>query len=498
MTAPQRSADTASGGSTASFEHLRHRTGLVLGPIAFVVLLVFPMESLSPEAHRLAAVLTLVIIFWVTEALPLAVTALLGPTLAVMLHVAPASETFAPMAHPLIFLFMGSFILAQALFVHRVNERIAHSVLSWKMIGARPGRILVAYGVLAALLSAWMSNTATAAMLVPIGMSLIAFMESESAVPRSYGTALMLMTAYGCSLGGMATPVGTPPNLIAIGMLGERLDTHITFVDWMLRAAPVTVVLMMIACVYLSRVGRAGVLEIAGVEQIIAERKKALGPWKPGERNAIIACGVTVSLWVGPGLLPLLLGREHPLVQAVLASVPEAVAALIGVVVLFVLPISATQRSTITWKQASQIDWGTILLFGGGLALGSLSASTGLALVMGKTITGWLPTDAIVPLTFASALFTVILSEAMSNTAATNIAVPIVISIAQAAGVDPVVPVVAAALSASVAVVLPVSTPPNVIVYASGRVPITQMIKYGVLFDVVAVVIVPAMVLILV
>ena len=133
-------------------------------------------------------------------------TALLGPTLAVLLQVAPAGQAFAPMANPLIFLFIGSFILAQALFVHRVNERIAHSVLSWKVIGARPTRILVAYGALAAFLSAWMSNTATAAMLVPIGMSLIAFMEAENAVPRSYGTVLMLMTAYGCSLGGMATP----------------------------------------------------------------------------------------------------------------------------------------------------------------------------------------------------------------------------------------------------------------------------------------------------
>ena len=133
--------------------------------------------------------------------------------LAVVLQVAPVREAFAPMSNPLIFLFMGSFILAQALFVHRVNERIAYTVLSWKMIGARPTRILVAYGALAAFLSGWMSNTATAAMLVPIGMSLVAFMESESDVPRSYGTALMLMTSYGCSRGGMATPVGTPPEL---------------------------------------------------------------------------------------------------------------------------------------------------------------------------------------------------------------------------------------------------------------------------------------------
>lgn len=479
------------------FEVLRHKIGLVLGPIMFGLVLLAPMDGLSPEAHKLAAIIALVITFWVTEALPLAVTALLGPMLAVMLQVTSIGPAFAPMANPIVFLFIGSFILAQGLFVHRVNERIAYSVLSWKVIGARPTRILIAYGALAAFLSAWMSNTATAAMLVPIGLSLIAFMESESQIPRSYGTAMMLMTAYGCSRGGMATPVGTPPNLITIAMLDDLLDVQISFVEWMLLAMPATLVLMGITFVYLNWIGRTGVKEIPGADAIIKKRKHALGPWKRGERNAVIAFGVTVCLWVGPGLLALLLGREHHLVQLVLTSMPEAVAALTGVVLLFLLPISADQRSTITWKQAAQIDWGTILLFGGGLSLGALSASTGLALAVGEGITGLLPTDSVVPLTFAGALFTVVLSEAMSNTAATNIAIPIVISIAQAAGVDPVVPAVAAGLAASVAVVLPVSTPPNAIVYASGRVPIMHMIKYGLLMDAVAVVFVPAMVLIL-
>ena len=477
------------------FEALRHTSGLVLAPLAFAAVWFLPVSSLSSEGHRLAAVVALVVTLWVTEALPLAVTALLGPMLAVMLQVAPVREAFAPMANPTIFLFIGSFILAQGLLVHRVNERIAYGVLSMKWIGARPTRILIAYGALAAFLSAWMSNTATAAMLVPIGMSLIAFMETEGKLPRSYGTALMLMTAYGCSRGGMATPVGTPPNLIAIGMLGDLLDVRITFLEWMLIAAPVTIVLMGVVFVYLSWIGQTGVSEIAGADRIIQERKAALGPWKRGERNAVIAFGVTVCLWIGPGLLALVLGADHPLARSVLTSMPESVAALTGAVLLFLLPVSATQRATITWKQAAQIDWGTVLLFGGGLSLGSLAASTGLAQVIGESVTGVLPTDDLVSVTFAAAVFTVLLSEGMSNTAATTIAVPIVISIAQASGVDPVQPAVAAALAASVAAVLPVSTPPNAIVYASGRVPVTDMIRYGLLMDVLAVLIVPTMVL---
>ena len=479
------------------FDAVRRMVGLTLGPVLFGLVLVLPLDSLSPAAHRLAAIVVLVITFWVTEALPLAVTALLGPTLAVVFQVAPVRAAFAPMASPTVFLFLGSFILAQALFVHRVNERIAYNVLSLKIIGARPGRILFAYGALAAFLSAWMSNTATAAMLVPIGLSLIAFMESEGKVPRSYGTVMMLMTAYGCSRGGMATPVGTPPNLITLAMLRDLLDIRISFVEWMFLAVPVSLILIGIAFVYLNWIGKTAVKEIPGASDVIAERKKSLGRLKKGERNALIAFGVTVFLWVGPGLLPLFLGRDHSLTQSVLATMPESVAALVGAILLFLLPISKTERATITWKQASQIDWGTILLFGGGLSLGSLAASTGLALAVGEGITGFLPTDSVIPLTFAGALFTVVLSEAMSNTAAANIAIPIIISIAQAAGIDPVVPALSAGLAASCAVVLPVSSPPNAIVYSSGRVGISQMIKYGLLMDLVAVTIVPALVLVL-
>ena len=480
------------------FDEKRRRIGLVVGPLVFLLTLAWPFELLTPEGHRMAAVMALVIVFWITEALPLAVTSLLGPALAIVLQVAPAGEAFRPFASTTIFLFIGSFILAHALFVHRVNERVAFGVLSLKIVGARPGRILFAYGVLAAVLSAWMSNTATAAMLVPIGLSLIRFMEAEADIPKKYGTALMLMTTYCCSRGGMATPVGTPPNLIAVGMLGEQLDFRITFVQWMLFSMPIVLVLMAIVFVYLNWVGKTGVSEIPGVDKIIAKRRAALGPWRRGEINALIAFSVTVVLWVGPGILALILGREHPVAASVLASVPEAVAALIGVVLLFLLPNSKTERSTITWKQAAQIDWGTILLFGGGLSLGAMAASSVLALVVAEGITGLVPTDEMVTLTFAAALFTVILSETMSNTAATNIAIPIVISIAMASGVNPIVPSVAAALSASVADALPVSTPPNAIVYASGRVKITDMIRYGVLMDLIAVTVVPALALLLV
>ena len=474
------------------FDELRRKAGFILAPGLLLLILLLPLPGLSTEAHRLAGIMALVVTLWVTEAIPLPVTALLGPTLAVIFGIAPAGEAFAAFSDPLIFLFIGSFIIAQAIFVHRLNERIAYGVMSWKFIGARPARILVAYCGIAAVLSAWMSNTATAAMLLPLGMSLLTFMESEGGVSKKYGTVLMLSTAYGCSLGGIMTIVGTPPNTVAVRMIDQFVDVQISFVDWMFFAVPISIVLLAFLFIYLNWAGGAAG-EIPGADLIIKERKAALGPWKRGERNVLIAFVVTVTLWVVPGSFPRII--DHPIASQISASIPISVAALVGAFLLFLMPISRGERSTITWKQAAQIDWGTILLFGGGLALGGLAFSTGLAEAFGRGITSLVPVSSVVTLTFAAAVFGVVLSEAMSNTAAATIAIPIIISIAQAAGTDPIPPAIAVSLAASVAVVLPVSTPPNAIVYSSGRVPITQMIKYGLLLDAVAVIVVPAAVL---
>lgn len=484
-------ADTGTGG----LDRLRRKTGLVLGPALFLLLLAVPVGSLSVPAQRVAAVMALVITFWVTEALPLPVTALLGPTLAVVLGVASARDTFAPFADPLIFLFMGSFILARAIFVHRLNERIAYGVMSWRRVGARPGRILIAYGLIAAFISAWMSNTATAAMLLPVGMSLLAFMESEGGVGARYGTALMLTMAYGSSLGGMATVVGTPPNIIAVGMVREYVGREITFVDWLLFATPISIVMVGFLVIYMTWVSGAGRGEIPGADRIILDRKAALGPWTRGEKNVLVAFFTTVTLWVVPGMLTLVLGDTHPVASAVSGAIPISVAAMVGMTLLFLMPIDQERRATLTWKQAVDIDWGTILLFGGGLSLGQLAFSTGLAEAFGRGVTGAVPVSSLAWLTFASAAFATLFSETMSNTAAANIAIPVIISIAMSTGVDPVPPAVAASLAASVSVVLPVSTPANAIVYSSGKVPITQMIRYGLIMDVLAVTVIPGIVL---
>lgn len=469
----------------------RRKLGAILGPALFFLTLALPLPGLTPEAHRLSAVMALVIVFWVTEVIPLPVTALLGPGLAVMLGVVPLAAAFAPFANPLIFLFIGSFIIAEALFVHRVNERIAYTVLSSPLVGARPTRILLAYGMIGAGISAWMSNTATAAMLIPIGLSLLAFMEREGNAPRSYGISLLMATTYGASRGGMMTPVGTPPNLIAVGLLVTMAGVQVSFLQWMIVAVPLGLLLLGIALGVLVNRGGLHVREIPGADRLVAERRRNLGPLTRGEKNALVAFVVTVMLWIGPGLLPLVLGQDDPLARRVLQIMPESVAALTGAILLFLLPVSRTERSTITWAQASRIDWGTILLFGGGLSLGTMAGDTGLAETLGRGITELVPTSSVLALAYAGALFGVILSETMSNTAATNIAVPVVIAVAMAAGIDPIAPAMSVALATSVADMLPVSTPPNAIVYGTGKVPITKMIQFGLILDTTAVLLVP-------
>jgi sodium-dependent dicarboxylate transporter 2/3/5 len=484
------------------FERLRRRAGLVLAPVMLVALLLGPMPGLSPAAHHLAAVMATVVVLWITEALPMPVTALLGVSACVVLEVAPAREAFAPFADPLMFLFIGSFIIARAIFVHHLDRRVAFGVLSLRWVGGRPSRILFAYGAVTAFISAWISNTATTAMMFAIGMSILAFLfahekEGGPRVSRRYATALMLMTSFSASVGGLATPIGTPPNLIGLGFIRRLLGVEFPFFKWAMIGVPIVIVLFGWMFFYLDRLAPAGVKRIEGSAGMLARERERLGPWTTGQRSTAIAFLVTVALWVIPGLIALVEGDQSPLYQAINQRVPEAVAALVGAGLLFLLPGREGGRA-ITWEEAAQIEWGVVLLYGGGFALGVLSFQTGLAEGVGRSLTGLLPVHGALGLLFASTLVAMLLSETTSNTASANMIVPVVIAIAQAAGADPLEPALGATFGASLGFMLPVSTPCNAIVYGSGYVPLRAMMRYGVLLDVVGVFVVTGMVHLLV
>ncbi|HVF50881.1 MAG TPA: SLC13 family permease [Pyrinomonadaceae bacterium] len=516
----------------ARVEHWRRLVGLVLAPLVFVVIIMLPMPALKVEAHRLAAVMASVVVLWITEALPLPVTALLGTAACVVLRVAPAKDVFAPYADPLMFLFIGSFILARAIFLHRLDRRLAFGVLSIKWVGARPSRILFAFGAVTAFTSAWISNTATTAMMFAIGMAILAFLfDQERAggthINRRYATGLMLMTSFAASIGGLATPIGTPPNVIGLGFIRQLVGVEFSFFKWTMIGGPVVIILFLYLSFYLNRLCRAGVSEIEGSDVMLRTERARLGPWTRGQKSTLIAFLVTVALWVVPGIIALVAGDRSNIYQSVNRSVPEAVAALVGAGLLFILPgdrrrtkdddgaarlhendeplahdedsnTGGTGGRAMMWDEAVKIDWGVVLLYGGGFALGVLSFQTGLAEAVGRGLTGLLPVSGGTGLLFASTLVAVVVSEATSNTASANMVVPVVIAIARAQGADPLEPALGATMGASLGFMLPVSTPCNAIVYGSGYIPLSRMIRYGLMLDVVGLFVVVALVKLLV
>jgi sodium-dependent dicarboxylate transporter 2/3/5 len=479
------------------FNRRRRTVGLIAGPIVLGVLLLTPMPVSIP-AHRLGAILAMMVVLWMTEALPLSVTAIIGPVLAIVFQVAPARVAFAPFADPIIFLFIGSFMLAESMFVHGLDRRIAFGALSSRAVGSSATRILFAYGAVSAGISMWISNTATTAMMFPIGLSIVAHLtegrESDSQ-SREFATAMMLMAAFAASVGGMATPIGTPPNLIGIGMLSRIAHVEISFFQWMLLGVPIVLLVFGFLVAYFSLRGLRGLTLGERDAQRIRDELRRLGPLSVGQRNTLIAFGATVALWLLPGILAIVGLGTTRFARLYAASVPESVAAMSGAILLFVLPVSwRARRFTLTWEEAVKIDWGIILLFGGGLAMGELAFSTGLAEAIGRGVTSWLPAHSVFSLTVLFTAIAIVMSEAASNTASANMIVPVAIAVAQAAGINPLEPALGATLGASMGFMMPISTPPNAIVYSSGHVPITAMIRHGIALDIVGFVVIVALV----
>jgi sodium-dependent dicarboxylate transporter 2/3/5 len=409
-----------------------------------------------------------------------------------MIGVAPARAALAPFADPIIFLFIGSFMIAQAMFVHRVDRRIAFTALASPAIGTSAFRILMVYASVCMVLSMWISNTATTAMMFPIGLSIVAHLTRTSAIAardqvRRFAMAMMLMTSFAASVGGMGTPVGTPPNLIGVGMLERLAGERVSFFEWMALGVPIMLVLFAYLLLQFHRSSARRLPVAQGSTELVREELARLGPVSVAERNVLAAFGVTVVLWVAPGVLAVAGLGESAFARAYDEAMPEGIAAMVGAFLLFLLPINwRSRRFTLTWDEAVKIDWGIVLLFGGGLALGELTFYTGLAGAVGEGITAWLPSPNTLSLTMLFTAAGIVVSEAASNTASANMIVPIAIAVAQAAGVRPLEPALGATLGASMGFMMPISTPPNAIVYSSGFIPIGQMMRHGLLLDIVA------------
>jgi sodium-dependent dicarboxylate transporter 2/3/5 len=371
---------------------------------------------------------------------------------------------------------------------------MALGILSWEWVARSPRRVMFALGALTAALSMWISNTATAAIMLPIALGLWRALGGAPPDARAggrFGTGLMLLVAYAASLGGLATPVGSPPNLIALGALEKLAGVKISFLSWMLFALPVTAALYLVLFFFLAWVCPPPAGGGAAGQAFVAVERQRLGPWTRGQRNTLLAFALTVVLWLAPGAAALVWGSHSTMHLRLERHVPEPAAALAGAVLLFMLPVNWRARTfTLQLRQALEIDWATLLLFGGGLALGEQMFQTGLARAVGQWLVELTGANSLPTLTVLAVGLAMLMTETTSNTASANTAVPLVIGLALAADVNAIPPALGAAFGASMGFLLPVSTPPNAIVYSSGLVPILRMVTYGLAMSVAAYVVV--------
>tara|TARA_A100000171_G_scaffold48332_1_gene55659 strand:+ start:1408 stop:2940 length:1533 start_codon:yes stop_codon:yes gene_type:complete len=467
-------------------EHIRVG-GLVIGLVGAIVVYVLLANAgdLSESGRRLAAVAILMACWWVTEAVPLAATALVPVVVFPFLGILPVGETTQSYGHPLIFLFMGGLMLGKGLEQWGAHKRLALIII--RVVGTSPKRVVASVLLCGAVLSAFVSNTATAMMMLPIVASIAslttgAIEEDEGGHKARFHTCLLLALAYGCSIGGVATLMGTPPNGFMAGFVEQELGITMSYARWLRIGVPITLVLLPLCWAYMVFVAlpvRVG--KVHGGPQQIRGMLRELGPMSQPELLAVLIFALTALLWVTHGWIEDALG---------LPRVHDASIAIFGALLMFIIPSGKQNpRRIIAWEHAQTIPWGILLLFGGGLALASGVSNTQLDVWIGNQVAG-LGNPGDLPLLGGVCTLIVFLTEMTSNTATTSTMLPVFTALADGLGVAPMKLVLVATLGASCAFMLPVATPPNAIVFASGKVSIRQMAKVGFGLNLIAIVII--------
>jgi sodium-dependent dicarboxylate transporter 2/3/5 len=453
------------------------------------MLITGPFAGMSPSAWRTAAVGIWMGFWWVTEAVPIAATALLPLVLLPLLGIADMSEAATPYANPVIYLFFGGFILAAAFERSGLHRRLALSLLS--VVGTRPDRVVLGFMISGGFISMWVSNTATVLMLLPLVNSLLHRPNRDeragTLATTDFERTLLLGIAYAATIGGYGTLVGTPPNALLAGFLAQTHGVRLGFLDFMLVGLPIVLLGIPITWFVLTRL----VFRVADGDslvdtQTLADQRRALGPATRQEKFVAVVASCTAAAWI-----------TQPWLSRVVPGLTEAGISVTCAVILFVVPFDRQWTRAVDWEDAEGIPWGVLVLFGGGLSLASAIQEGGLAQWIGSSV-GALRT--LAPLLLILLVVTVItfLTEFTSNTATAAAFLPIASSLAIGAGMNPLVLAVAAGLAASNGFMLPVGTPPNAIVFASGRLSIPQMARAGFLLDVIFIVLITAVAFLLV
>ncbi len=462
------------------------RVGLLLGPALFFLSINFlQLNGLSPEGHAVLACTFWIAVWWITEAIPIAVTSLLPIVLFPITGGLELSETTASFGHRYIFLYIGGFILAIAIERWNLHRRIALSIIN--LIGTNMNFIVLGFMIATAFLSMWISNTATSVMMIPIGMAIIkqlkdhpGTLENENQI---FGKMLMLAIAYSASIGGLSTLIGTPPNLVLAGILTELYDVEITFSKWIMFGLPVSVLLLILCWKYLTGFAfKMEMLDFPGGRPEIRKQLKAMGKISYEERMVLIVFLVTALAWITRSFL------LEPLIPAI----DDTIIAVVAGFALFIIPASK-KGALITWEEAVKLPWGILLLFGGGLALAQGFRTTGLAEYIGSQMT---LLEGLAPLILLLILIAALnfLTEITSNLATTAMMLPILAPLALSMDVHPLLLMVGATVAASCAFMLPVATPPNAVVFGSGYLKIYDMVKTGIWMNLISIILLTALV----
>jgi sodium-dependent dicarboxylate transporter 2/3/5 len=487
------SAPPASGSSPRVFTRGR-LVALLAGPSLAATILALQPGGLSPAGSGVLAVGAWMATWWITECLPLAVTALLPIAAFPLLGVGTVREAASPFANEVVFLYLGGFLLAAALEHWHAHHRIALSVIG--TVGTSSRRLVLGVMLATAFVSMWISNTATAAMMYPIALAIGALYGSSEAA-RSQRVALLLGVAFAASIGGMTTLIGTPPNLILAGAARELAGIDLDFFTFLKYGLPIAAILLPVSWFLLVFVFHREKIELGadGIE-VLRDRRAALGRLMGGERRVIAIFAAVALAWFFREPKPIGSVTIFGL-TSIVPGLTDAGIAVIGAMVLFLVP-GATRdggaRPLLTWREAREIPWDVLLLFGGGLSLAAAMESSGLAARIGVWMAGLqgLPLPVVL---IGLAVATVIISELASNAATASMGMPIAVSLAAALDQPPLLLMMIVGLSASVGFALPMATPPNAIVFGSGEVRIPEMARAGLALDVVGILVVVAVVL---
>jgi solute carrier family 13 (sodium-dependent dicarboxylate transporter), member 2/3/5 len=463
------------------FSNYRKPLALLAGVLVFVLLYFLNPLHLINSAAVTLAIGGLMITWWVLEALPLAVVALVPIVLFPLFKVATLEETTVSFSNPIIFLFMGGFFIGLAIERWNLHKRIALSIVN--ITGTNGNRIVLGFILATGFLSMWLSNTATTMMMFPIAMSVIHVMkenEQTGANINNFALTIMLSIAYASNIGGIGTIIGTPPNVAFVGFIAKRYEYNIGFLDWMLLCTPLAIALLLALYFTMTHwLFPNRIADNAVTKQFIRSELKALGPLSTAEKRVLAVFIGTAFLWITKDLI----NKLH------WVKLDDTIIAILGSLFLFIIPSGSKEpknQQLLEWHHTKNMAWGILLLFGGGIALANALEKAGLIGQLGAWIGGFSGNNVLLLILVITAV-SIFLSEIMSNVAQVIVLSPVIAGVAEALKMDPMLLGIPMALAASCAAMLPMGTPPNAIVFASGYIRLKDMFKVGLVINLISI-----------